>query len=63
MEGGLGDAAALQGNRADGNGFLAGASDDFGLGIEVTGFTTAPIGTNVALGNDDPAECNPASLC
>lgn len=63
MEGGLGDAAALQGNGADGNGFPAGASDDSGLGIEVTGFTTAPIGTNVALGNDDPAECNPASLC
>jgi hypothetical protein len=25
--------------------------------------TLVPLGTNMARGNDDPAECQPASLC
>jgi hypothetical protein len=51
------------GNRADGNGFVGGVSDGLGLGIRVQNFTTAPVGTNLARGNDDPAECDPGSLC
>src|SRR5262249_56875584 len=58
-----GDAATLKGNRAEGKGFPGGASDGVGLGILVGGFTTAPLGTNVVRGNDDAAECQPASLC
>jgi len=56
----MGDAALIKTNRLEANGFSGGASDLSGLGIEVTGYTTAPAGTNVALGNDDPAECTPA---
>ncbi len=59
----LGDAAVVKGNRAEANGFSGGGSDDFGLGIFVSNFTIAPTGTNVARGNDDPAECSPSSLC
>ena len=58
-----GDATVLKGNRAEANGFPGGNSDGAGLGIENTSFTTPPVGTNVDRGNDDPAECNPASLC
>lgn len=58
-----GDAAVVEGNRAEANGFADGASDLGGLGLDVFGYTTAPVGTNVARGNDDPAECRPASLC
>jgi len=59
-----GDAARLKGNHTDANGFQGGnASDHFGLGIRVAGFTIPPTGTNVAHANDDPAECLPASLC
>jgi large repetitive protein len=58
-----GNAASLKGNHADANGFPAGASDLAGLGIFVHNFTTAPAGTNTANGNDDRAECDPASLC
>lgn len=58
-----GDAPAVAGNRADGNGFDGGVSDNSGLGILAEGFATSPIGTNKARGNDDPAECAPASLC
>jgi large repetitive protein len=58
-----GDAAKLVGNRMEANGYPAGASDGNGVGIVVTGFTTGPVGSNVARGNDDPAECAPASLC
>lgn len=58
-----GDAAVLERNRAEANGFAGGASDLGGLGLDVFGYTTAPVGANVALGNDDPAECRPASLC
>ena len=58
-----GDAAKVGGNRTDANGFDGGASDLSGLGIEVTGYTTAPTGTNIAWGNDDFADCSPASLC
>ena len=55
--------AKLEDNVADGNGFGAGGvSDLVGWGIIVTAFTKAT-GTNVALGNDDPAECSPANLC
>jgi hypothetical protein len=58
-----GDQGALKGNRADGNSFAGGVSDGFGLGIRVENFTTAPVGTNLARANDDPAECDPGSLC
>ena len=37
-----------------------------GAGVEhinVTNYTTPPVGKNTARGNDDPAECNPALLC
>jgi len=55
-----GDAAHIKGNHADGNGFVVFGA---GLGIRTEGFSTAPTGTNLARGNDDPAECDPASLC
>ena len=55
----FGNAAKLKGNQADGNGFQP--HDASGLGIRVEG--AAPVGVNVARGNDDPAECNPAFLC
>ena len=58
----LGNAASLKSNRTDGNGF-AGGSDLGGLGINVTNYTTPPVGKNTARGNDDPAECQPALLC
>jgi len=59
----MGDAATLKGNRAEGNGFPGGASDGVGAGIRVYNFATAPTGKNVARGNDEQAECQPASLC
>ena len=58
-----GDAPSIRGNRADGNGFSIGASDLAGLGIHALNYTTAPVGKNVARGNDDPVECQPALLC
>lgn len=58
-----GSGATIKGNEAEANGFSAGASDLLGLGISVTGFQISPKGKNVARGNDDPAECNPGSLC
>jgi len=58
-----GDAAVVQGNLAEANGLASGASGLGGLGLDVFGYTTAPVGTNVARGNDDSAECKPASLC
>jgi hypothetical protein len=58
-----GDAPSIRGNHADGNGFSIGASDLAGLGIHALNYTTAPVGKNVARGNDDPAECQPALLC
>jgi hypothetical protein len=58
-----GNAPVLKGNRAEANGFPGGVSDLTGLGVYATGYTTPPAGTNVARGNDDPAECIPASLC
>lgn len=58
-----GDAAKVTGNQTDGNGFDVGVSDLSGLGIDVTGYTTAPSGTNIASGNDDLADCSPAFLC
>jgi hypothetical protein len=65
-EGGIsvnGDATQIRGNRAEANGFAGGSSDLAGLGIVAFGYTKAPVGTNIARGNDDPTECNPASLC
>ena len=60
----FGDAPVVTGNRAEGNGFYGGASDLGGLGIVALSYTTAPIGKkNIARGNDDPAECDPAYLC
>jgi len=58
-----GNFAAIKGNVANANGFPGGASDGTGPGVGVVGYTTAPVGTNVAHGNDDPAECTPALLC
>jgi len=58
-----GDAATVNGNRADANGFVGGAPDGVGLGVRVVGYTTPPTGTNTTRGNDDSAECSPASLC
>ncbi len=58
-----GDAPKLSRNRSTGNGFAGGASDLFGLGIVAINYTTLPVGKNVALGNDAPGECSPASLC
>ena len=58
-----GDAPSIKGNHADGNGFAMGASDLAGLGIHALNYTTAPVGKNVARGNDDPTECQPALLC
>jgi hypothetical protein len=60
-----GDAAVIRSNRTEANGFSGGASDAAGLGIQVVNgsFTTPPVGTNVARGNDAPNECNPSSLC
>jgi hypothetical protein len=58
-----GNFAAIKGNVANANGFPGGASDDTGPGIGVVGYTTAPVGTNAAHGNDDPTECTPALLC
>jgi hypothetical protein len=59
-----GDSALVTRNRADGNGFPYGrASDLHGAGIVVNYFNTAPRGSNIAQGNDDPAECVPALLC
>jgi hypothetical protein len=50
-------------NQADGNGFGDGLPD-LGQGYFVSDYaTTAPVGRNEASGNDDPAECNPATLC
>ena len=59
----VGNAARITGNRVDANGFPGGASDNTGLGIEVGGYTTFPIGKNAARGNDDPVDCFPASIC
>jgi hypothetical protein len=58
-----GDAARLEHNRTEANGVTASTSNFARLGILVFGYTTAPTGTNVALGNSDPAECRPRSLC
>ena len=59
-----GDAAVLKGNTTNGNGSPDGDSNEVGLGIDVVGYTTPPVGTkNTALGNDDPSECSPAALC
>jgi hypothetical protein len=59
----FGDSATLSGNRANGNSLSGGVSDGFGMGIYVGSFAVAPSGTNVALGNDDPAACAPSALC
>jgi hypothetical protein len=58
-----GNAARLEHNRTEENGVIAGTSNFARLGILVFSYTTAPSGTNVALGNSDPAECKPRSLC
>jgi Right handed beta helix region len=61
-----GNSAMVKGNRTEANGFdrsFPGESDLDGFGIHVTGYTTPPTGTNIARGNDAPAECVPAQLC
>ena len=58
----LGNAASLKSNQTDGNGFADGSALG-GLGINVTDYTTPPVGKNVARGNDDPTDCQPALLC
>jgi hypothetical protein len=61
----FGDGAAVSANRAEANGFSGAASDGAGLGIDVVkgSFTAPPAGTNVARGDDDPADCDPFHLC
>jgi hypothetical protein len=56
-----GDGAQIKGNRTEGNGF--GDHDGFGIGVFATAYSTAPVGPNNSRGNDDPMECNPATLC
>jgi hypothetical protein len=59
-----GERATINDNHADGNGYEPGtAPDDVGLGIYVVFATEGPVGSNVARGNDDPDECDPATLC
>jgi len=58
-----GEGSVIKGDRAEANGFAGAESDLVRLGIVVTGFTTFPKGTNVARGNDDPAQCMPSTLC
>jgi parallel beta-helix repeat protein len=58
-----GEGATFAGNHAEGNGMPNATSDGNGLGIVVESFTTAPVGKNVARGNDDATECQPSSLC
>jgi hypothetical protein len=56
-----GDAPQINGNRADGNGFDV---VDFGQqGIRATGYATAPVGKNIARGNDSALGCLPTFLC
>jgi hypothetical protein len=50
-------------NRAEGNGFVLGVSNGSGLGIFAHSFITAPVGSNVARGNDAPDQCAPTNLC
>ena len=50
-------------NHADANSFPDGVSNGGGVGIFAHTFTTAPVGRNEASGNDNPAECDPSSLC
>ena len=59
----FGESAQIKSNRADANGFGSGLSDLSGRGILGIANTIPPVGSNSALGNDDPAECLPASLC
>ena len=59
----VGGAPSSDRNHADANGFNGGLSDGFGQGYFVHGFMTAPVGLNEASGNDDPAGCNPSTLC
>jgi hypothetical protein len=63
VDGSSGTAITTWGNRTDANGFQSAASDNNGLGIHVTAYTTAPKGTNTAHGNDAAAECLPKLLC
>ena len=52
-------------NHADANGFLNGASDGSGLGVYAHSYIPSlpPVGRNEASGNDEPGQCDPASLC
>lgn len=56
-------AASVKSNHADANGFLGGNADDLGLGVYLTNYAKPAVGANTARGNDDAAECDPASLC
>ena len=58
-----GNAATINKNVANANGFVKGASDSVGLGIVNSDFTTAPSGHDSAIGNDDPAECSAPIPC
>ncbi len=53
--------ASLRMNRAGGNGLRNGIDDDTGLGVFADG--TVSGSRNVARGNDDPRECDPATIC
>jgi hypothetical protein len=56
-------ASVVSANKAYGNGFIDGVSDLSGRGIAVGFVSTPPVGRNVSRGNDNPDECDPASLC
>jgi parallel beta-helix repeat protein len=56
--------AKITDNVTKANGFATpGPGDQSGLGIDASGVNTVSGSGNVAVGNDDPDECDPASLC
>jgi parallel beta-helix repeat protein len=57
-----GSRARIDDNVANGNGYDDG-NPGAGLGIDASGVTDAVSGKNKAVGNDDPAQCDPATIC
>ena len=56
-----GDAIQLKSNKTEANGFAI--HDLSGMGISISAVSEPPKGKNVARGNDDPDQCQPAYLC